>query len=134
MANYCSTTRTNYFHVKDPDKFRALMEDVVGVELWDETDDAGQPVFAFGSYGRIEGTDPYDDDAYDKFITALQEHVADDDAVIIIEVGNEKLRYLVGLALVVTSKGCDNVDLNGEAIELARKMLSNKKYDTILSY
>ena len=134
MANYCATTRTNYFHVKDPDKFRALTENAVGIEFWEETDDAGQPIFAFGAYGRIAGTDPYDEDAYDKFITALQENVADDDAIIIIEVGSEKLCYLVGLALVVTSKGCESIDLNGEAIDLACKMLSNEKYDTTLNY
>ena len=36
MANYVSTTRTNYFHVKDAEAFRAFMDNVSedNLELW----------------------------------------------------------------------------------------------------
>lgn len=58
MANYCCTIRTNYFHVKDPEKFRELMDKVYGefeVEVWERNDENGNPMFAFGSYGGIGG-------------------------------------------------------------------------------
>lgn len=51
----------------------------------------------FGTYGSIAGLanasedeeEFCDDTAYDEFINGLQECVADDDAVIILEAGNE---------------------------------------------
>ena len=74
MANYCCTIRTNYFHVKDEEKFRALMDRAYGcedsIELWKERDANGNTVFGFGVYGGISGLrnagadedDDYDDD------------------------------------------------------------------------
>ena len=82
MMNYYGVVRTNYFHVKDEEKFRALMAKVIcddgRLELWDdETDAAGDRLFGFGVYGSIGGipdeNDKYDDDAYDRFIDELTE-------------------------------------------------------------
>ena len=59
MANYNCTVRTNYFHVKDPEKFREFMNHVYGsedsIDLWEEKDSGGNPVFGFGVYGGISG-------------------------------------------------------------------------------
>ena len=108
MANYCCTIRTNYFHVKDEDKFRDLMSRVYGCEdsihLWEEKDSDGKAVFGFGVYGGIAGLrnaqededDDVDESSYDEFIDGLQSCVADNDAIIIMEAGNEKMRYVVG--------------------------------------
>ena len=45
MANYCCAIRTNYFHVKDADKFRKNMSRVYGcedtVDLWEDEDADG---------------------------------------------------------------------------------------------
>ena len=59
MANYQCAVRTNYFHVQDPELFRQFMARVYGtegsVELWEDKDANGRPIFAFGSYGGISG-------------------------------------------------------------------------------
>lgn len=142
MANYCCAIRTNYFHVKSADKFRKDMSRVYGcedtVELWEETDKEGNLVFGFGCYGGISGLrntdDDDDDDSYDVFIDMLQENVAENDAVIIFESGNEKLRYLIGSAEIITSKDFKRISIDDEAAKLAAQMLQNPGWCTVCSY
>lgn len=142
MANYCCAIRTNYFRVKDPEKFRDFISRVYGcedsVELWEETDKYGNKVFGFGCYGGIGGLrgddDEYDDSCYDDFIDGLKEHVADDDAIIILECGNEKLRYLVGCAEIITSKSYDYLDIAGAATKRAAELLNNTDWLTKITY
>lgn len=136
MANYMCTVRTNYFHVKDAEKFKEIMEQVQGyedeVKLWEETDQDGNPVFGFGCESGIagipcapddNGETEIDDDSYDRFIEMLQECVADDDAVIIMEAGHEKLRYVVGSAEIITSRSTEYLDISRLAVKTAGKML-----------
>lgn len=136
MANYMCTVRTNYFHVKDAEKFKEIMEQVQGyedeVKLWEETDQDGNPVFGFGCESGIagipcapddNGETEIDDDSYDRFIEMLQECVADDDAVIIMEAGHEKLRYVVGSAEIITSRSTKYLDISRLAVKTAGKML-----------
>lgn len=146
MANYCCTIRTNYFHVKDEIKFRELMSRVYGcedtVELWEEKGSDGKTVFGFGTYGSIAGLanaskdeeEFCDDTAYDEFINGLQECVADDDAVIILEAGNEKLRYVIGSATIVTSATYEYLDITSLAIDKAAELLGNPKWATKCEY
>ena len=149
MANYYSTVRTNYFHVNDEEKFRNVMRRVYGcedtVELWEEKDKDGKTVFGFGAYGGIsglqtapkdEGEDPYylDDVSYDDFLDALQECVADNDAIIILESGSEKMRYVVGAATVITSKESQYLNITDLAVEAASKMLQNPNWKTVCDY
>ena len=109
MANYYGMVRTNYFHVKDEEQFRALMAktagDEDGIELWDdEQDKDGNQLFGFGVYGGIAGVlnddGEYDDDSYDRFMDGLKECVADDDAILIFEAGHETLRYVGGVLVL----------------------------------
>lgn len=144
MANYCCAVRTNYFRVKDAGKFRTFFENVAGcedsVKLWEEKADDGSVLFGFGCYGGIFGIrDDEDEDAdydvaYDDFIDGLQKHVAEDDAVIILEAGNEKLCYLTGHATIITSDTVAGADMISAAIEIARKNLGNKEYTTRTEY
>jgi hypothetical protein len=147
MANYGCALRTNYFHVKDPAAFKKFMKRVIAcedtVELWEETDGDGKPVFGFGCYGSIAGVRPsenaseedydYEED-YDEFINGLSEHIADDDAVIILESGNEKLRYLVGSATIITSTQSQYLDISTLAAEAAAQMLGNSSWKTRIEY
>lgn len=142
MANYCCTIRTNYFHVKNEEKFRELMSKVCGsenaVQLWEEKDKYGNTVFGFGVYGGIAGIrdaeEDYDEDAdessYDEFLDGLQECIADDDAIIILESGNEKMRYVIGSASIITSKGYEYLDITSMATEKAAEMLENPDWKT----
>lgn len=147
MANYYCSVRTNYFRVKDPNAFREFMQTVVAsedsVHVWEETDRNGDPTFGFGCFGSVlgvatDGTDgdkEYEDEYdFEEFIYQLSEHVAPGDAVIMIEVGNEKLRYLVGNALIVTENQYEYLDLNKLSVECAAQMLGNSDWKTRMDY
>lgn len=143
MANYYGTVRTNYFHVKDEEQFRALMAktagDEDGIYLWDdETDNEGNQIFGFGVYGGISGIPDdegvFDDLSYDRFIDELGECVADDDAILIFDAGHEKLRYVGGGVLVITSKESKYVDLHEEGRKKAQQLLGNDQWDSKCTY
>ncbi len=147
MANYTCTTRTNYFHVKDPDAFRSFFQRVYGsegcIELWEEKDADGNLMFGFGSYGGIAGLRNSTDDedmltadttSYDEFIGGLQEHVAENDAVIILEAGHEKLRYIVGAATILTCRDHTHVNVISAAKARAANMLGIPNWETKCEY
>lgn len=141
MANYNCVQRTNYFHVKDPEAFRKLMTRVEAKDFSyrGEKDEAGNLIFAFGWHGDIAGIPFINDEgewdgSYDDFLEELQECVQPNDAIILSEVGCEKLRYVSGVATVITSDSIEYLDLNTEALRLARRMLGNEKYDTRMDY
>ena len=144
MANYCCTIRTNYFHVKDEAEFRSLMEQVHGcedrIDLWEKQDGEGRSTFAFGCYGGIAGIrDTNEDDdleeiSFDRFLEKLQKCVAEDDAVIIMEAGNEKMRYVVGTALILTSKVCECMDVAELAEKRTAELLAIPSWKTKLMY
>lgn len=137
--NYTATTRTNYFRVKDEDAFKAFMGPVSGDDLriFEKTQD-GQKFFGFGCYGVIYGICPEDDPDecadYDAFLDGLKSHVAEDDAIIIMQAGNEGLRYVVGDATVITSKDVQYINIDNWAVMKAREMLLNKNWKTQLDY
>lgn len=146
MTNYYCAIRTNYFHVKDEEKFRELMNRVYGtedsIELWERKDPNGNNVFGFGLYGEIAGVRYAEEDtdpnatrtAYDEFIDGLQECVADNDAIIILESGHEKLRYVIGSAVIITSNDFRYLDITDLACFNARDILDNPKWDTECEY
>ena len=144
MASYTCAIRTNYFHVKDEDAFRVFADKICcneeDVSVWEDKDKAGNIVFGFGCCSSLtgilsasDGTEE-PDAAYDRLIKGLQEHIREDDAVIIFESGREKLNYVSGLATVVTFNECKYLDISDFAVEEARKMLGNKEWETNSSY
>lgn len=58
-------------------------------------------------------------DSYDRFIDGLQKYVAKDDAVILLHVGHEKLRYVTGCATVIKKKSMDIINIQDLAVKLA---------------
>ena len=139
MSNYYGVIRTNYFHVKDEEQFRALMAktagDEDGIELWDDVIDVeDKQMFGFGVYGGISGIqnddDEYDDESYDRFIDGLMECVAENDAILIFEAGHEKLRYVGGGVTIITAKGVEYINLEDNARTIVRELLGNEKWDT----
>lgn len=143
MANYECAIRTNYFHVKDKEAFLKFTKKVVCCEddlgVWEKTDKDGKIVFGFGCLGSIIGISEQSDEdkdmaSYDNFIEELKKLIADDDAVIIFEIGREKLRYLNGTAEIVTSNDYTYLNLSDLAVNQARKMLSDSKWNTNYSY
>lgn len=144
MANYICKIRTNYFRVKDPDAFRNFMGMVYGaegnVELWESRDGNGVVQFGFGADSGIAGlrsgeeNDDLDESSYDAFIEGLQLHVEDDDAVIILEIGSERLRYVVGSATIITKQHCEYLSISDIAKERAAQLLENPQWETVCEY
>ena len=156
MADYYGFTRTNYFEVTDEDKFRKLMArcavsgDAITIfEQTSELDPTKVVKFGFGAYGSISGLntecnspiesthgdcggDCCDDPDYchHAFCAALQELVVEGDAVIITEVGHEKLRTLAADAVIITRTDIRSVRLENAALTAARDMLGNPEYTT----
>ena len=111
MANYCCTVRSSYFYVTDEEKYKELMERIItsedSLDCWDEKKSDGKIAHAFGCYSPILG---YIDDSealeyenldYDLFLHRLSEIIAPDSACVIMQSGNEKLRYIDGYVDVV---------------------------------
>lgn len=144
MANYTCAIRTNYFKVKDNEKFEEFMSHIYGEDFYvfDMADKDGNTLYAFGCYGNIGGyfdseedcEDGDWDNAYDAFVNGLVKQVAEDDAVLIFESGNEKLRYVIGNVTVITSKGYEYRDITDIGVEMAREMLNNPDYSTQCDY
>lgn len=141
MANYYCVTRSNYFRVKDEAQFREVMDRVICdedcLDIWEDNSGVTKQ-FGFGGYASILGIveadgDP-DDYDYDTFVEELSKCVADDDAIIILEAGHEKLRYVTGLATVITSKGAKHLDIDCVAMNCARELLNNRGWYTSVNY
>jgi len=109
VANYSARTRTNYFRVKDVDAlketlapFGESLEIEVGEKFpnaiylaWEG--DGGWPRY----YWDVEAELVVD--AWLPQVVAP--HVEDEQVAIFLEVGYEKLRYLVGYAVAINNKG-----------------------------
>ena len=146
MANYCCAYRTNYFKVKDNEKFKEFMTHVYAedLEVFHKKDENGNELYGFGGYGGISGyfnneneyedSDEAWDNAYDNLIDGLAKQVAEDDAILLFEVGNEKLRYVVGSVVVITSKAYAYRDITDVGVEIAKQMLNNPNYNTQCTY
>ena len=142
MANYCAATRTNYFRVKDEEKFRDIVHACVAedeLKIFERAEPTGDRLFGLGCEGTISGVedsedDDYPDYSYDAFTSALQEVIPEGEAIIIMEARHEKLRYVVGYASVITKTEIKSVDMERDAIKLARGMLNNPDFCTITEY
>ena len=142
MANYDATIRTNYFSVKDEKAFRKLMESVnaeAEIHIFEQEMYDGSKKFGFGCYGAISGICAVsDEDEYpdiDGCIQeALQKLVCEDDAVIMVEIGYEKLRYVTGLGAVITSTEIRHIDVWHESLVAARLLLDNPNFQTQIDY
>ena len=90
----------------------------------------GSMQYGFGCYGSLFGIQ----DSLDAFYEALQELVCENDAILIFEVGYEKLRYVVGCCTVITSTEIQYVDIHQQALDLAAKLLNTPGYNTRTEY
>ena len=104
MANYVATARTNYFQVKDDDKFDADLE---GFSLEVEKDNEGNFMLYIADgdgWGPRwnEKRDEYEDE---DIMDVVAKHLADDWVAVFMESGAEKARYVSGYAVAVNNKG-----------------------------
>jgi len=112
MANYYGQTRTNYFPVKDAEKFVAEVADwqveVITQKQEDGTEwyglmdsDSNGGGLSWTRYADDEGEEDEERD----WVTWLGTHVADGHVAVLMEVGSEKYRYFQGVTWAVNSKG-----------------------------
>ena len=139
MASFEGVMRTNYFHVKDADAFFRFIDEVetdVGKLQLLKKGNVADDLFGFGCYGEILGVkNPETDGAdYDAFLSQLQEHVVDGECIILIQIGHEKLNYVVGRATVITPETIVTEDISSTALVKARATLHNPEYNTELDY
>jgi len=107
MANYYANSRSNYFKVKDNEKFKDFIESMEGLEfIYDNVGRVGFLVDSESGSIPCERYDEENDEYVDiDFDQELAQHLQDDQVAIYQEVGAEKLRYLVGYSVAVNSKG-----------------------------
>lgn len=142
MANYTAVCRTNYFRVTDEKKFERLLSCLSGTEdrIYNFTKIMDGAVYhALGTYGPITYQDSLDKDEYaeddfDYFLYQIQKILPDNEALIYMESGYEKLRYVTGVCIVVTKNDIRSVNLQDEAIKMARNMLKDDSFTTSTSY
>ena len=131
MASYVGAIRTNYFRVTEEEKFRNLIDEFLSgsCEVFTRTDVNSNKLVGFGSDENINW--PEDDTG---FVSGLQECLAEDDSIIVLEVGHDKLRYLIGAATIITRSSIETIDLTSLAISKAAEMLGNPDYTTCCEY
>jgi hypothetical protein len=136
MANYCATARSNYFAVTDEKSFRKWAETIdLSILEPDHRDQDDDGIRRLGITPRNHGdnggwpSSRYNDETNEcediDLPEQLSAHLADDEVAVLMEVGNEKLRYVNGTATAVNSKG-ETVYVNLESIyESARTLGAN---------
>ena len=106
MADYIACFYTNAFPVRDAARFRAWIGTVCGLDFIDETEEDGGVVFEVGGYGSVPDSREDDDEWMEiDFIDELAKHLPEGAHAVVTEIGHEKLRYLVGIAVAVDHRG-----------------------------
>jgi len=150
VADYNALARTNYFQVKDLDRFKADLVDIgIHPGTWDERqrgaefilddNENNQPrgsiaLFSCGPWPSLDDTSVADrlelaqDEAVDLPYESLHQlvasHLVEDSIAVFMEVGFESLRYVMGTAVAVNAAGeTKRVDL-GDIYEMAAELLS----------
>jgi hypothetical protein len=132
MADWYGHARSNYFRVKDQEKFEQWA-DSFGGDLEVIFDGKGRVgLLSHEEKGRWPLTRYNEETEEEEDIDLIAEvgrHLQEDSVAVLIEVGAEKLRYLTGWATAVNSKGYTvDVDLD-EIYERANDNLGDEVTD-----
>lgn len=110
MANFEEKVTSNFFKVKDPKLFINEIEEKQ-IECFFEQKHDDSERFAVVSYDGLITTDENDEDfEYDDFIKLIQNHICDDEIVVVKSIGNEKLRYLTADVSIVSKEKIEYID------------------------
>lgn len=138
MADYISKCRSNYFKVTDETRLREIIDScqAEGNCRVEQHDNIEKDKFCFycdyNLNGLIEDENDEDacDNAYDKMIEELQKILPDGEAIIIIEAGSEKTRYIACSSIIITKSKIYNINLKDIALNKAKELLNNPNYET----
>lgn len=124
MANYYSTCRTNYFKVKDLEEFRKWAGTLTweGFEICEGKNgticilcDNGWPNCKLPDYESFD------------FLSEFKQHLPDNEVVIFVEAGNERHRYVNGIAIaIMKGRKPISVDIN-DIYDKAKKRFGVKE-------
>ena len=133
MADYQCSSRTNYFKVKKLNDFKAALKNKAfcedSISIWEK-----EGMVALGAYGSI--TTYYDEETDDmkEIFSILQEHMEDDQVIIMQESGYEKLRYVTGFAWVITKDTIEFIDVLDVAIKRAERLADGVETNNLLPH
>lgn len=155
MANSITKTRTNYVRVTDPEGFKAAVQACVvdngeEIEIGEKPDENGIMTYSFACADNMCGIripdendecdgncaecgDSYECDidcSWDAFLESLQPFIAEGDALIVTTLSRLKLAELHAYAEIVTNKEIKGLTLETLALDLAREMLGDEKWNT----
>lgn len=160
MANYDAAARTNSFRVKDLEAFKAHLGrygltattfdnpyagDIVISNDKPDEDPNQITLFSYGGWPSLDedstasrlDLDDISDDEWQKLDLRatdinqiIAEHLAEDEVAILVQVGQEKMRYLGGTALAVNAAGeTRRIDLD-DIVDLAAELtVSGRRID-----
>lgn len=143
MADYNEKYLTNYFSVTDEMKFKNLIEACVAedeIEIFEAEQADGSVKYGFGCLKIIHGIPPEDggdndcEESIDTLYTCLQKLLPPGEAIIVTQIGWEKLNYFTACCTVITCDGIQSIDARDEAVKLAGKMLNNPCFKTEMDY
>ena len=110
MANFEEKVTSNFFKVKDSKLFINEIEEKQ-IECFFERKYNDNERFAIVSYDGLVAVDAYGEDfEYDDFIKLIQNHICDDEIVVIKSIGNEALRYLTADATIVSKEKVEYIE------------------------
>jgi len=103
MANYYGSCRSNYFRVKDGAAFESLMAQIPSIEVAKEKDST---YTVLGDCPDGGGWPQWDiDDNEIDLPLIVAEHLIEGEVAVFMESGAEKLKYIVGYAEAINSRG-----------------------------
>ena len=110
MANFEEKVTSNFFKVKDSKLFINEIEEKE-IECFFERKYNDNERFAIASYDGLMTVDKYGEDfEYDDFIKLIQNHIYDDEIVVIKSIGNEALRYLTADVAIVSKEKVEYIE------------------------
>lgn len=113
MANYYATARSNYFRVRNVEKFRDWVQSIPGLRILEKEVDGEVQYFGIcardtdsgGWPGHRFAQTPDENDTELDLLTELSKHLVPDSVAVLMEAGHEALRYVVGHAQAVDCHG-----------------------------
>lgn len=133
MATYFAYCRSNYFRVKSIEKFQEFcmkfqlnfIQEQVNI-LSQSTPDPNRAVGFLIEDGGIPNsfTNEMDEIVDVEFFDLLAEHLQEKEVAIVQEIGWEKMRYFVGVAIAVNSEGVTRTVSLEDIYDVAHELTS----------
>ncbi len=105
MSKYYGADRTNYFKVKDLEKFKEEWGTVLGDVTIEESDDGKEVALLFDEYGLPCQRENGEEIESIIVVDLIAPHLEDGQVCIIMEAGSHKLCFINGWACCFNNKG-----------------------------